>query len=137
MPIRKDYILRLIDEFFKILARILKLKEDKQYSQALEAIDETSQSLLHIDIQEIAENDVAFSQIITGPSSLDQVEILAELLKVKADIYQETHLPFSAINHYQKALHLFEFVQNHSKDYSISRDNKIKEIKINILRMGD
>jgi hypothetical protein len=136
MTIRRDYLLRLIEEFFKFLSKILKLKEEKHYQQALALIDETSLSLLHIDLTGLMTDEISFSKITQDKAlSLDKIEILAELLKVKAEISDETNAIFSAINLYEKSLFLFEHVQVTSNDYSMSRANRIQEITHSLLNL--
>jgi hypothetical protein len=136
MAVRKDYLLRLIEEFFNFLSKIMKLKGEKQYDQALALIDETSFSVLHVDINELVSNETFFSQITEDKNfSLDQIEILAELLKVKADINQELNAVFTAINLYEKSLFLFDHVQVTSKDYSLTRANRIQEINYFLLNL--
>jgi len=129
MPIRKDYLLRIIDEFFKFLARILQLKSEKQYQQAFVLIDEASQALLHKDLNELTEKDGEIERIIEEKLlNLDQMEVLAGLMKVKADINVEMSNNFTAINLYQKALLLLNNVQLTSRNYSITREQNIMEL---------
>ena len=129
MPIRKDYLLRIIDEFFKFLARILQLKSEKQYQQAFVLIDEASQALLHKDLNELTEKDGEIERIIEEKLlNLDQMEVLAGLIKVKADINVEMSNNFTAINLYQKALLLLNNVQLTSRNYSITREQNIMEL---------
>ena len=129
MPIRKDYLLRIIDEFFKFLAKILQLKSEKQYQQAFVLIDEASQALLHKDLNELTENDDEIERIIEEKLlNLDQMEVLAGLIKVKADINVEMSNNFTAINLYQKALLLLNTVQLTSRNYSITREQNIMEL---------
>jgi len=129
MPIRKDYLLRIIDEFFKFLAKILQLKSEKQYQQAFVLIDEASQALLHKDLNELTEKDGEIERIIEEKLlNLDQMEVLAGLMKVKADINVEMSNNFTAINLYQKALLLLNNVQLTSRNYSITREQNIMEL---------
>lgn len=131
MTIRRDYILRIIEEFFKFLARILKLKGEKQYQQALDLIDEASQSLLHLALDEVENPEFDISLLVAGKGlNLDQLEILAKLLKVKADIQIDMGLRFSAIRHYQQSLYLLEYLQNTSKNFSMERVELMKEISL-------
>jgi len=129
MPIRKDYLLRIIDEFSKFLAKILQLKSEKQYQQAFVLIDEASQALLHKDLNELTEKDGEIERIIEEKLlNLDQMEVLAGLIKVKADINVEMSNNFTAINLYQKALLLLNTVQLTSRNYSITREQNIMEL---------
>lgn len=135
MAVRKDYLLRIIDEFFKFLARILKLKAEKDYEQAFQLIDEASLTLLKRDLNELIEKDGEIESVIEEKSlTLDQIEVLAELLKVKADINLELSNNFTAINLYTKSLYLLNYVHTASKNFSTSRVDKISEI--NLVLMG-
>jgi hypothetical protein len=138
MPIRKDYLLRIIDEFFKFLARILQLKSEKQYQQAFVLIDEASQALLHKDLNELTEKDGEIERIIEEKLlNLDQMEVLAGLIKVKADINVEISNNFTAINLYQKALLLLNEVQLTSRNYSITREQNIMELNNALSALND
>lgn len=128
---QRDFILRMIEDFFRFLKIILKLKEDKQYGQALDMINETAQKLLKLDINEVSSKEEVFENLFESTAlSLEQMEILAGLLKTKAEIHQECSEIFSAINAYEKALRIYTFCQEHSKNYSMDRVNKISEIRI-------
>ena len=133
MTIRRDYLLRIIDEFFKFLSKILKLKGAKEYQQAFALIEETSQTLLHLQLSEFLDNQEPILNMVSNKSlNLDQIEILAELLKVKADIDLELNNNFSAINSYVKSLDLFEHIQSSSKNFSLARIDKIKDINFTL-----
>jgi hypothetical protein len=126
----------MIDEFFKFLARILQLKGEKQYQQALALINEATQTLLHMDMNELDSNEYDISRIIGDKKlSLDQLEVLAGLLKVKADIHLDTNNTFSAISQYGKSLYLYEYVQDTSRDFSLERVNLIKEINLALVNL--
>jgi len=89
---QKDFILRMIEEFFKFLGQILKLTSEKRYDEALAAIDQAAHQFLKIDIDKIADSEDLQDDIFNkNLLSTDQLTILAELLKVKADIYKETN----------------------------------------------
>ena len=131
MSVRKDCLLRIIDEFFKFLARILKLKAEKDYDQAFQLIDEASLTLLKRDLNELIEKDGEIERVIKEKSlTLDQIEVLAELLKVKADINLELSNNFTAIHLYTKSLFLLNYVHNVSKNFSTSRVDKMSEINL-------
>ena len=120
----------MIQEFFKFLGQIMKLKSEKQYQQALDLIDEAAQSFIKIDLNEIMKNEDTINQILTNKLlTTDQLGMLAELLKIKADIYLDTNLRFSAITHYELSLAIYEQIHSESKDYSMDRVTKIESIR--------
>ncbi len=125
---QKDFILRIIEEFFTFLSRILKLKSGKEYEKALELIDEAAKYFLKINLNEVVQNGQLNEEILST-LSFDQLKILAELLKVKADIFNETNLRFSAVSNYQFSLGLYEHIQSSSGNYSVEVADKILEIK--------
>jgi len=130
MTIRRDYLLRIIDEFFKFLSKILKLKDAKEYQQAFLVMEETSQTLLHAGLNEFTEIQGLILPFVSGKGlTMDQIEILAELLKVKADIEMDLFNNFSALNLYEKSLELLQHIQSNSKNFSLSRIEKIDDIR--------
>lgn len=131
---QRDYILRIIEEFFKFLGQILKLKSEKLYDQAFDLINQTARDFLKLDLQEVIINEQWISEILNNKEiSYDHLYILAELLKAKADIYIETNHKIEAFMYYNSALNLLEHVQNGSMNYSIEIANKIEDIRNLIL----
>src|SRR5690242_9224798 len=65
--IRRDYILRMIEEFFQALARIKALKNTRQWREADAGIDEECQRLIGMDVQSAA--------------GLSETELLAVLVR--------------------------------------------------------
>lgn len=125
----------MIEEFFKFLGQILKLTSEKRYDEALAAIDQAAHQFLKIDIDKIADSEDLQDDIFNkNLLSTDQLTILAELLKVKADIYKETNFAFSANSHYIMALAVYEKVQQESPNYSLDIANKIDDLKLRLFR---
>jgi HKD family nuclease len=136
MTIRRDYLLRIIDEFFKFLSKILKLREAKEFQQALALIEETSKTLLKTELSEFTEGEESILTTIKNKElTYDQIEILAELLKVKADIELDLYHNFSAIKAYEKSLELFGYIQASSHNYSLERVNKIRDLNFTLTQL--
>ena len=131
MSVQRDYILRLIEQFFKFLAIILRLRDEKQYEQANALIGEACQKYLYLEMDSLISIDESemLKMVDEKHFSLDQIEILAELLKVKAEISLDTNHSFTAINLFDKSLRLFNLVNETSVNYSLSRVNKMMEIR--------
>jgi len=136
MTYRRDYLLRLIDEFSKFLSKILQLQGEKHYQQALELIDETAKTLLHLNLNDFVNDEEAVMKSIENKLfNFDQLEILAELLMKKGDIYLDMVNNFSAISCYEKSLYLFEYLQIHSKNYSVERVRKMEDINFTLMNL--
>lgn len=65
--IRRDYILRMIEEFFQVLARIRSLKQEQQWREAGRAVAEEFERLLGAGAQPVAQ--------------LTETELLARLIR--------------------------------------------------------
>src|SRR5690349_12648304 len=52
--IRRDYVLRMIEEFIRALSRIQALKKDRRWDELDDAIDEEFKKLLGSDITTVA-----------------------------------------------------------------------------------
>jgi len=135
---QKDFILRMIEDFFRFLSVILKLKGEKDYKQAFEVITETSEKLLKIDIIALSETEDDLGDFVLNAAyQPKQIEILAELLKIKAEIHLELNQVFSALNAFEKSLQLYDQCQTQSKNYSIDRVKKITDINLQLDRLRE
>jgi hypothetical protein len=128
---QKDYILRIIEDFFRFLSVILKLRSEKKYTEALQKCDETSLSLLRIDMNTIEKlPSEELKEYVEGLSlAPQQIEILAGLLYEKSEIHYETNSVFSAKNSVDKSLLLYLIVSESTRNFSVDADMKIRRLK--------
>jgi len=128
---RKDYILRMVEMFGEMIAKLLGLIKKGDYTLASKSIENAYLDFL--------QKEAAFFHVIpieTLTQTLlkdhnytnNHLEILAELFNAEAELNyaQDKHkecLPFA-----EKALLLFEFINNETKTYSETRDEKIKKL---------
>lgn len=134
---QKDFILRLIEDFFRFLNAILKLQTEKRYDEALKLADEAALSLLNIKISDIEKlpNDQLALWILQQDWKEQQYESLAGLMCAKADIYEKIRSIFSAIDYYDKALQLYQYVEKRSSTYSLERNKQIENIKFTLIEL--
>lgn len=122
--IKQDYIIRLIREFFAALARAVEKPEIEDRAKAIHAL--YLQYLGDYEFYQNATVEDAIKAISKFPEEqrLYRIEMLAELYyaesSVRATPIGETLL--------QRALPLFEYVDQHSKLYSFDRQRKMEEI---------
>lgn len=130
---RKDYILRMVEMFGEMIARLLGLIKKGDYTLASKSIENAYLDFL--------QKEAAFFHVIpikTLTQTLlkdhnytnNHLEILAELFNAEAELNytQDKHkecLPFA-----EKALLLFKFINSETKTYSEIRDIKIKRLEI-------
>ena len=122
--IKQDYIIRLIREFFAALARAVEKPEIEDRTKAIHEL--YLQYLGDYEFYQNATVEDAIEAISKFPEEqrLYRIEMLAELYyaesSVRATPIGETLL--------QRALPLFEYVDQHSKLYSFDRQRKMAEI---------
>ena len=122
--IKQDYMIRLIREFFAALARAVEKPEIEDRAKAIHAL--YLQYLGDYEFYQNATVEDAIEAISKFPEEqrLYRIEMLAELYyaesSVRATPIGETLL--------QRALPLFEYVDQHSKLYSFDRQRKMEEI---------
>jgi len=137
----RDYLIRQFEEmgFFlaSILRRILKMKEENQQEHMEAAVREELIQELKLDIDQLImlENEEFLMLVKTYFTSEDQLEKLADILKI---LGQDIEFLFSLnkANYLKKALFLFNNLQENSSVFSYDRRVKILEIQEIVLRLG-
>jgi hypothetical protein len=133
--IRQDYIMRMIEQLVKVLAKILFNKESRNYNTAVNEIDAAFKSITGLDYNMI--NDLSASDIISVlKMSKDDAAVsikcivIAKLLKEKTDIAKLNSDENSRlIYNYQKAINLsLEGILN-NKNVEIDLSNYYADVK--------
>ncbi len=129
--IRRDYILRLIDEIAKMIAAILGLLKEEKIQQAQDlystglkrAIDKDEDEILDMNLDQLRgvfENK--FGESHQG------LEVLARLLVSGGDIHLKNNYDEKARSCYLKALQILNVVEIESNSFSIERQSSIKKV---------
>lgn len=135
--IRKDYIMRMVAQFVKFLAKILRLKEAKQYEVALATIDQTLHDLFGWPselIHSVSDNQLISMLKLGGALDVDKCIMLAAILKEEGDIYDAQANPKASHQSYHKALSLLleAFLSGHSTnlpDHLVQLESLIDKVK--------
>jgi hypothetical protein len=109
--LRRDYILRMVAEFFEALSRIRSLKNDQQWVEASQLTDAQLQKLIGMSSPEVAQlsETELLARLIRGESSLavrEKTLMLVALLKEAGDTAANQHSVVETGAFYLKALHL-------------------------------
>jgi len=131
--IERDYILRIIQEFFQAIAKVVRRKEesgdveeaearfDEMYRQffrrARPYFLETEKEIIVEDVEDSTDDE---------RSAIGKMQMLAELL------YQDALIRPAApqrINLLEKALHLLRYLDANSKTYSWERGQRMQDIQ--------
>ncbi|MBU0764584.1 MAG: hypothetical protein KJ607_07100 [Bacteroidetes bacterium] len=122
---QKDYILRLIEEAAKVLARIAGLMEKGQAGKAQEELDYIWDELLKLDRDEL------LNDLDRGRMNFDTglAETVADLLKTEGETELTKGNKASAFRLYTAALHLYGQADIITRTWSPERKDKMDEIR--------
>jgi hypothetical protein len=109
--IRRDYILRMIEEFVQALARINALKKDRLWQEAAGVVDEEFQRLIGTGAQAVASlsETELLARVIRGEPTQavrEKTLILTALLKEAGDVAATQERAEESRSCYLKGLHL-------------------------------
>lgn len=115
---RDDYIVRMFTEFAKALGAILKLKLDKDYDKAeiyaQETLQKFSQSTINF-LLSIDEQELVIELTERKKLSLEQLQVVAELLYQTGEIREAREVNESGIRYYCRSLEIFKFIAKTEK----------------------
>jgi hypothetical protein len=108
--IRRDYLMRLIEQFVEALSKLLKLKANKNYEEALSLIGQTYEELLGFDslfVNSFSTEDLISIISIDGVPDVNKCIIIATLLKEEGEIYEAQNQKDISRMRYLKSLDIF------------------------------
>jgi len=123
---QRDYILKLIEEAAKFLAKLLSLKNNGGQKEMLEIIYYSYQHIFGIDKNKSSEEIITDLQR-NNRNSFSFIELLSDFISEEANITNNHSL-------YQKSFDLLLYVDENDKEtFSLTRKNKL-EILAEILK---
>jgi len=129
--IRKDYILRMVEEFAKFLSAIVGLKREGKFDEALRKIDEAYKKLFDLDpivLKSVDSSELLdFLQTEKGYSN-NYLKMVAEMLFEEGQIYDNTGDPISARNVLEKSKMLINHVMENDATFSFDWYEKLSVI---------
>ena len=130
--IRKDYFLRIVDEFGKIIATIIGLRLKNNIEEALNEIDKVYEGLIDADpkvLKSIAPKKLLdFLQNEKGFSN-QYLNMIAELHYQEGMVYLENGDPVSARDVLEKSKILIEYLMDNDSSFSLDWNDKLKDIE--------
>lgn len=126
--IKVDYIERLTQEIAAFVALLI----GKKTKEALNIIDDAYVHWLKISRQELLnlDKDELFVLLLEEKKMQPyQLELLAEIMAEEGSIYVKEKEKLKAKHTLEKALQLFEFIDQAQALYSIRRQAKMQQIK--------
>lgn len=113
--LKKDYIVRQLEEFGKVLGVLMFLKKEKDWEKFEKEIATASSTFTNIELDYVENIGLAeYSQeiLVNGKVSLEQKKILANLLFEKIDYYKLTQENEKHKKLVEKCYRLYEYLQN-------------------------
>ena len=134
---KRDYLVKQFEEFGKVMAVLLGLKRDGNYSELNDLINESVKKYTATEIEFVESiNNELFIATLTLEKKLndEQLKILADLLFEKADYYsnilQNSTTEIQAINCYKKSHLIYLFLSEHATlSYSLDMHYKLEILK--------
>lgn len=130
--IRKDYILRIVDEFGKFLAKIVGLRLEGNIEEALNEIDNVYEGLIDADprvLKSIKANKLLDFLIKEKGFNNNYLRMIAELHYEEGLIYLENGDPVSARDVLEKAKVLMRHVMDNDSTISFDWQEKLRIIE--------
>ena len=129
--ISRDYIQRLIEEFAKFLAAVMRLRKEgnfdgalketrKIYTGVLDLEPETIQSILPDNLLEYLREEKELSN--------SHLKMVAELLYEEGLVYTENGDPVSAYNVLNKSKIVIQYLMDHDNTFDIQWYEKLNHI---------
>jgi hypothetical protein len=136
--IRRDYLMRLIEQFAEALSKLLKLKESENYDKALSLIGQTYKELLGFDslfINSFGTEDLISIISTDEVPDVNKCIIIATLLKEEGEIYEaQNQLDISRMR-YLKSLDFF--LRGSLSEGKITLDTNLYDLEKIVDKLGE
>ncbi|WP_282037409.1 hypothetical protein [Saccharicrinis aurantiacus] len=130
--IKKDFILRLVEELAKAIAKILHLLKDNDVTEAQRMYAHSFGLLKDIDEDNLLQANVEdfYNQLSAENGDVEGLfQSLSELLFMGSKIYKrEGNLTKAKLTN-AKALEILEYIDSISSNYSIERNNLMAQLR--------
>ncbi|MCG8309149.1 MAG: hypothetical protein MI975_17285 [Cytophagales bacterium] len=129
--IRKDYILRMVEEFAKFLAEIIGLKREGKFQEALQKIDGVYRGMIDLDpivLKSLNPGELLVFLQDEKKFSNTYLKMIVELLFEEGQIYTEHGDPISARNVLEKAKILINHLMENDSTFSFDWYEKLNVI---------
>ncbi len=124
----KDYIMRMIELLVQGIAKIMRLKQEKQYEECGEVIQDTLRQFYGLNdrsVEELPWTDLMAVANLGGMPDAEKCTLLAQLLREKAELEALNGRQDVSIALYVKALCIYTSAVLSDPDYNVPqhRDN--------------
>lgn len=129
--LRKDYIIRLTEEFGKFIGAIISLKKQNKWDELEQLINNSAKKYTNLEIayvEQLPDENLPASLLKELNLNLENLKMLADLLYEKGISYSKKNKESSALNAYKKSFIIFRYINLKSldSDYSLDMHYKMK-----------
>ena len=121
----KDYIMRVVEAFSRMISIILGFREKGDWDSAYGMILEAYGSILKVDPGELKNYTREQWDMFCKERTPREIEMLAELMKMEGEILMERGKTEEVLRTLMKALELMKMVEENSNTYSQARIDNI------------
>jgi hypothetical protein len=135
---QKDFILRMIEMLGEFINAILGLIRKGDFQKADQLIDKMYFDLLKQDaafFRAIPKDELTAKLIKEHNYTNGHLQILAELFYAEAEVQYAKGSKAVSAGFYEKALHLFEFLEIETKTFSLEHQDRIKAMQSRLLEL--
>jgi len=125
----KDYIMKMIEAFSMMIAKIMGLREKEELDRAADLIQEAYDTILKINPDILQNLDEAEWDKFCSDRTPEELEMIAELLKLEGEIRIDTGDPEGVCRLLFKSLELLKIVDAKSNAFSVVRFEKISSLE--------
>lgn len=130
--LRKDYLVRMIEEMTEIIGKVFGLKQQRKWIEALWELDELYKQQFRLNsrlLDSISAKDLVEMHRAGGIVEADKLQSLARLMSEEADIYKDMGKADDAVFRRMKALHLYLAASQHGANRDLwSMNDQVREL---------
>jgi len=115
MTEEKDYIMRMIADFMRVISRVLFLKGEKQYYDAIAELDNLNKMISGFSLEQIKELGIeGFKYVfnLENKSDVEKIFCAAKILKEEGSILNEQNKQEEALKSIMLSQQLFELIKD-------------------------
>jgi hypothetical protein len=117
--LRKDYIMRMLEDFIRVMARVVLKKETKNYTDAKLELDSLSQLVSGFGLEHLKSlgaDGICYVYGLNKESELEKIYCSARILKEEAMILEEEGKTEESLKSFRISRELFELVSDKEFD---------------------
>ena len=123
--IRKDYMLKLLQQLDEAMSKIQGKREKNDYEEALKIARESYQQILKLEYQEMGDLHHLVNE---KKLEFGELNVIAELLTEEADSLVQLDQKVTAMKKYNLAIDIFDYLNEVEKVFSFEREARMAYI---------